>query len=199
MMSVPSAPMATESTTTVVIGSGLSGLAVASELSRQGVHSIVVDGLDFLDAAEPSRRAKVSDPVAFGERAEILRLLRHYAQTHHLDVRNSTRAIELTMVGNQASGASRPKKWIIQTADGVLMADSIVLTRCAQNQLRRILASLGIKISRDIMNALRALGLYLVGVGDLIAPTTKEILHQAKVVSQAISAQSGSAALEALA
>ncbi|HEV7169006.1 MAG TPA: FAD-binding protein [Micrococcaceae bacterium] len=199
MMSVPSTPSAAESTTTVVIGSGLSGLAVASELSRQGVAAIVVDGLDFLDAAAPGRRPDAADAGAIGERAEILRLLRRYAQTHHLDVRNSTRAVDLSMAAGNAGGPSRPGKWIIRTADGVLMADNIVLTRCAQNQLRRILTSLGIKISRDFMNALRALGLYLVGVGDLVTPSTKEILHQAKVVSQAISVRNGAGAMRALA
>ena len=199
MMSLPSAPAAAEATTTVVIGSGLSGLAVASELSRQGVDAIVVDGLDDFDAALPSRRANVADSAGFGERAEILRLLRNYAQTHHLDVRNATRAVDLTMAGSSTAGPARAKKWIIRTADGVLVADNIVLTRCAQNQLRRILASLGIKISRDFIAALRALGLYLVGVGDLVPPSTREVLHQAKVVSQAISMRSGAGALRALA
>jgi hypothetical protein len=199
MMSVPSTPSTAETTTTVVIGSGLSGLAVASELSRQGVAAIVVDGLDFLDAAAACRRPEVADPAAIGERAEILRLLRHYAQTHHLDVRKSTRAVDLSMAAGSVAGGSRPGKWIIRTADGVLLADNIVLTRCAQNQLRRILTSLGIKISSDFMNTLRALGLYLVGVGDLVAPSTKEILHQAKAVSQAISVRSGAGAMRALA
>lgn len=199
MTSVPRAPIA-ESTTTVVIGSGFSGLAVASELSRQGVDSIVVDGLDFLGTEEPARRSGAPDLGPFGERNEILRLLRHYALTHHLDVRTSTRAVELSMVGSDAAGApGRPKKWVIRTADGVLMADSIVLTRCAQIQLRRILTSLGIKISRDVVAAMRSLGLYLVGVGDMIAPSTKEILHQAKSVSQAISASTADSALLALA
>src|SRR6476620_11034170 len=38
----------TERTTTVIIGTGLSGLAVGAELRRRGVDAIVVDGLDIL-------------------------------------------------------------------------------------------------------------------------------------------------------
>ncbi|WP_434617083.1 FAD-binding protein [Arthrobacter sp. A5] len=191
MTSAPRGP-ATESTTTVVIGSGFSGLAVASELSRQGVDAIVVDGLDLLDGGVSGRRAEPTDPGALSERSDILRLLRHYASTHHLDVRSSTRAVELSLT---AAGTGQQRKWVIHTADGLLLADNIVLTRCAQNQLRRILLSLGIKIGRDVLTAMRALGLYWVGAGDLIAPTTREILRQAKLVSQAISARSSTAPL----
>jgi hypothetical protein len=36
---------------------------------------------------------------------------------------------------------------------------------------------------------MHALGMYLVGVGELITPTPKEVLRQAKVVGQAISAK----------
>ena len=39
------------------------------------------------------------------------------------------------------------------------------------------------------MAAMHALGMYLVGVGELITPTPKEVLRQAKVVGQAISAK----------
>ncbi len=194
MTSAPAGP-AGESTTTVVIGSGFSGLAVATELSRNGVDAIVVDGLDFLCGAVPGRRAaELTDPGTLSERSDILRLLRHYASRHHLDVRPSTRAVQLSRA---AVGSGQQPKWIIHTADGILLADNIVLTRCAQNQLRRILISLGIKIGRDVLSAMRALGLFWVGAGDLVAPTTREILHQAKVVSQAISARSIASALPA--
>ncbi len=195
MTSAPAGP-AGESATTVVIGSGFSGLAVATELSRQGINAIVVDGLDFLCGAGPGRRTELTDPSELSERIDILRLLRHYASSHHLDVRDSTRAVQLSRA---VIGSSQQPKWIIHTADGILLADNIVLTRCAQNQLRRILVSLGIKIGRDVLSAMRALGLFWVGAGDLIAPTTREILHQAKVVSRAISARSIATALPALA
>ncbi|MBG0738251.1 NAD(P)-binding protein [Paeniglutamicibacter antarcticus] len=186
MTSAPESPSG-ESTTTVVIGSGFSGLAVATELSRQGIDAIVVDGLDFLCGAAQGRRTELADPAELSDRSDILRLLRHYASRHQLDVRDSTRAVRLSRA---VIGPNQQPKWIIHTADGILLADNIVLTRCAQNQLRRILVSLGIKISRDVLSAMRALGLFWVGAGDLLAPTTREILHQAKVVSRAISARS---------
>jgi len=36
---------------------------------------------------------------------------------------------------------------------------------------------------------MRAIGIYLVGVGDLITPSPKEVLRQAKTVGQAISSK----------
>jgi NAD(P)-binding Rossmann-like domain len=186
----------TESTTTVVIGSGLSGLAVASELSRQGVEAIVVDGMQLVSGS--ARRVDISDPVALIERGEILRLLRHYAQSHHLDIRTATRAVDLSMAGSSPEAVVHRKKWVISTADGVLLADTIVLTQCAQNQLRRLISTLGLKIGHDLLQAMRALGLYLVGVGDLVAPTTREVLRQAKLVSTAISNQRGQLSLAAV-
>jgi cation diffusion facilitator CzcD-associated flavoprotein CzcO len=49
----------TEQTTTVIIGTGLSGLAVAAELRRRGVHSIVVDGREILGASQPANTASL--------------------------------------------------------------------------------------------------------------------------------------------
>ena len=50
----------------------------------------------------------------------------------------------------------------VQTADGVLLADHVVLTKYPQNELRRFLRSMGIAIGRDFKAALRAIGLHLV-------------------------------------
>lgn len=190
MSSAPSAAMPTETTTTVVIGSGLPGLAVASELSRHGVASIVVDGADVFGPEFSQRRQAMADATSLTERGEILRLLRHYAASHQLDIRGTTRAVDVKLLGSdgQTPAEAPAAKWVIHTVDGVLLADSIVLTSCAQNQLRRFLGGLGIAVGRDFLGAIRALGIYLVGVGELIAPTTRAILRQAKVVSEAISA-----------
>lgn len=204
----------TERTTTVVIGAGLSGLAVASELSRYGVGSIVVDGFGALSATGPAvhtgtfQRCEVTDPASIQERNEILRHLRNYAASHHLDVRNTTRAVRLdflgadptqhigyglaasmTRSGLHASGPleSTPRQWAVHTANGILLADHVVVTRCAQSQLRRMLAELGIAVGQNLVSAMRAVGMHLVGVGELITPSPKEVLRQAKAVGQAIS------------
>ena len=87
------------------------------------------------------------------------------------------------------TGGSPAEQWAVHTPDGVLLADHIVLTRCAHSQLRRMLTDLGIAAGRNLMAAMRAIGMYLVGVGELITPTPKEVLRQAKVVGQAISAK----------
>jgi hypothetical protein len=192
----------TEQTTTVIIGTGLSGLAVAAELCRRGVHSIVVDGLDILGAGQPAntaslQRCDAADSVSLRERNEILRHLRNYAASHQMDVRNTTRAIQLSMVHPASASAvvGTPSvavpahQWEVHTPSGILLADHIVLTRCAHSQLRRMLSDFGIAVGRNLVAAMRAIGIYLVGVGDLITPSPKEVLRQAKTVGQAISSQ----------
>ena len=191
----------TERTTTVIIGTGLSGLAVGAELRRRGVDAIVVDGLDILGAAQPAntaslQRCDAADSDSLRERNEILRHLRNYAASHDMDVRNTTRAVQLTMVGGTAAGAqagaagnSAPRQWEVHTPNGILLADNIVLTRCAHSQLRRMLSDFGITVRSNLVAAMRTIGIYLVGVGELITPSPKEVLRQAKTVGQAISAK----------
>ena len=182
----------TEQTTTVIIGTGLAGLAVAAELRRYGVDSIVVDGLDVLGAGQPAntsslQRCDAADSGSLRERNEILRHLRNYAASHSVDVRNTTRAVQLTML--EGPGRDAAPQWQVHTPTGILVADHIVLTRCAHSQLRRMLNDFGIAVGRNVAAAMRAIGIYLVGVGELITPSPKEVLRQAKTVGQAISAK----------
>lgn len=177
-----------ELTTTVVIGSGLSGLAVASELSRQGVESIVVECMESADTGQLSR-AVMTDSVSLSERTALLRLLRGYASSHALDIRHSTVAENLCLVGHSKwlpGSILGSKKWAIETGSGVLLADHVVLTKYPHNQLRRFLLSLGLAVGNDLRAAARAIGLHLVGVGELLSPSTREIVRQAKLVSTAI-------------
>jgi glycine/D-amino acid oxidase-like deaminating enzyme len=192
---VSSLPMSggIERSSAVIIGTGLSGLAVASELQRRGVDSIIVDGLDLLGAGHPAntsslRRCDAADAASRQERNEILRHLRNYAMSHKLDVRHGIRAQQVDRLGTGASG-SRTQQWAVRTPEGVLLADHLVLTRCAHSQLRRMLSELGVTAGQNLMGAMDALGMYLVGVGQLITPTPKEVLRQAKAVGQAISAK----------
>lgn len=186
---------AAEMTTTVVIGSGLSGLAVASELSRRGVQSIVVESIECLNSGP--NRTVMTDSVSLSERTELLRLLRCYASSHSLDIRQETVAEGLCMVGYSQllpAPVLGSKKWAVQTRNGVLLADHVVLTKYPQNQLRRFVHSLGLAVGSDIKAALRAIGLYLIGVGEMLTPTTREIVRQAKVISDAIVTQGALAA-----
>ncbi|NUS35801.1 MAG: NAD(P)-binding protein [Pseudarthrobacter sp.] len=182
----------TEQTTTVIIGSGLSGLAVAAELRRNGVDSIVVDGLDLLGTGQPAnttslQRCDAADSATLRERNEILRHQRNYAASHSVDVRNTTRAVQLTML--EAPENAGAPQWQVHTPTGILLADHIVLTRCAHSQLRRMINDFGLAVGRNVAAAMRAIGIYLVGVGELITPSPKEVLRQAKTVGQAISAK----------
>ena len=127
-----------ERTAAVVIGTGLSGLAVASELQRRGVDSIIVDGLDLLGAGHPAntsslQRCDAADAASLRERNEILRHLRNYAASHKLDVRNNIRALQLDHVDAGVTGPAQ--QWAVRTPGGVLLADHLVLTRCAHSQL----------------------------------------------------------------
>jgi aspartate oxidase len=179
-----------EKTTTVIIGAGLSGLAVATELRRHGVDSIIVEGLDSLAGTQPAHTASLprcdaGDAASLQERNEILRHLRIYAASHQLDIRNDTRAVQLDKLAPGQSD-SPLQQWAVHTATGVLFADHIVLTRCGHSQLRRMLSDLGMALGNNLAAAMRAVGIYLVGVGELLTPTPKEVLRQAKVVGQAI-------------
>jgi hypothetical protein len=153
----------------------------------------VVDGLDLLGAAQPAntaslQRCDAADPVTLRERNEILRHLRNYAASHDVDVRNTTRAVQLTKVQGLAGGTGAPQ-WEVHTPTGILIADHIVLTRCAHSQLRRMINDFGITVGRNVVAAMRAIGIYLVGVGELLTPSPKEVLRQAKTVGRAISSK----------
>ncbi|MEO6529710.1 MAG: FAD-binding protein [Specibacter sp.] len=176
-----------ENTSTIVIGSGFSALAVATELNRQGVKAIVVDSFCALKQHSPAPPTTGGISLAaLNERSEILRFLEHYARRHELDIRPSTQALSLTR--QQGSLPSNPQ-WTVHTATGTLRAHSIVFTRGALNQLRRLLHSLGVTTATELRTGMHALGLYLVGVGDLVIPTTAEILHQAKRAGASISSR----------
>ena len=93
------------------------------------------------------------------------------------------------MVAHRRRPARLPHQWEVHTPNGVLLADHIVLTRCAHSQLRRMLTDFGMTVGHNLVAAMRAIGIYLVGVGELITPSPKEVLRQAKIVGQAISAK----------
>jgi len=181
-----------ESTTTVVIGAGLPGLAVASELCRHGIASIVVEGLGSGCAAGAPRRSVMSDSVSLTEQSELLRLLQGYAASRCLDVRRSTFARQVSLVPGiglpvpEAGPAGAARRWMIQTERGVLLADTVVLTGCPENQMRRFLRGLGVRLGADVQATLKSIGLYLVGMAGLLTPTTREIVRQAKAVGDAI-------------
>ena len=92
------------------------------------------------------------------------------------------------MVESASADGCAPQ-WAVHTPTGILLADHIVLTRCAHSQLRRMISDFGIAVGRNVVAAMRAIGIYLVGVGELITPSPKDVLRQAKTVGQAISAK----------
>lgn len=175
-----------EATTTVVIGSGFSALAVAAELNRQGIKAIMVDSFCPVKQSTPAPTTGSISLDNLTERSEIVRLLEHYARRHELDIRPETQALELTRT-NKSPSSTHP--WRIHTASGILSAHSVVFTRGALSQLRQVLHSVGVTTTADMRTGMHALGLYLVGVGDLTIPTTTEILHQAKRAGQSIASR----------
>lgn len=182
-----SAPPAHERATTIVIGSGFSALAVAAELNRQGVEAITLDGFC------PSKQHSPAQPSTGGislaelsERSEVVRLLEHYARRNELDIRPEIKALDVTRTQHVVPGN---RQWRVHTANGILNAHSVVFTRGALSQLLKVLQGAGISTTNDLRASMHALGLYLVGVGDLAVPTTHEILHQAKRAGQSIASR----------
>ena len=186
----PSAPAlqgkTTESTTTMVIGSGFSALAIAAELNRQGIKTIVVDSSCALKPPTAPPTTGGISLAALSERSEIVRLLEHYARRNELDIRPATQALDFTHHDGYLAAAH---PWRVLTTTGTVTAHSIVFTRGALSQLRKVLHSVGVSTASDVRTGMHVLGLYLVGVGDLAVPTTQEILHQAKRASHSISSR----------
>lgn len=180
-----------ESTSAVVIGTGLSGLAVAAELARHGVATVTVDGLESSAPTTATCALRVADlsSAESMEYLEVLRHLRKHAASHALDVRHQVTARHLALAEAPQPGA--PARWAVRTDSGVLLADAVILTRCAHNQLRRFLADLGYSLGEHLLEALAQTGLYLVGVTGLAAPSTREALLQAKHVGAEVSVQVG--------
>jgi glycine/D-amino acid oxidase-like deaminating enzyme len=180
-----------ESTSAVVIGTGLSGLAVAAELARHGVDTVTVDGLESSAPTTATSALRVAD-LSSAESMEYLDVLRHlrkHAVSHSLDVRRDVTARHLALV--EAPFADAPARWAVRTDTGVIFADAVVLTRCAHNQLRRFLADLGYSLGEHLLEGLAEIGLYLVGITSLAAPSTREVLLQAKHVAADASARLG--------
>ncbi len=173
---------APEMTTTIVIGTGFSALAVAAELNRQGIASIVVDGFCPFTPAAPQPATGGISLADLSERSEVLRILEHYARRHHLDIRTSTQAMGLSC----QQGTAVPRQWRVDTGSGTISAHTLVFTRGALSQLRRVLRTMGVITAADARASMHSRGLYLVGVGDLALPSTVEILHQAKRAAQSI-------------
>lgn len=174
-----------EVVSTIVIGSGFSGLAMAAELNRQGIKAVVLESF-CPTSATPTPTTGGIDLDALTERAEILRLLQHYARRHELDVRPHSVATKLLPRHTSANGQNH---WSVQTSTGTVSAQTIVFTRVALNQIRRMLRNVGVTTGQEVSSVMHALGLYLVGVGEIALPSTQEILHQAKRAGQAISAR----------
>ncbi|MEA5454907.1 FAD-binding protein [Sinomonas sp. JGH33] len=185
-MSTPPPPSISESTSAVVIGTGLSGLAVAVELGRRGVAAVTVDGLESGSPSTATTALRVAD-LASAESAEYLQVMRHlrkHAASQGLDVRGTVRAQHLALVEQPGSGG--PLRWAVRTELGVIFADAVILTRCAHNQLRRFLADLGFSLGEKLMEELARIGLYLIGVTELSSPSARELLRQAKSVGKAV-------------
>ncbi len=183
---LPQAGVHTEVTTAVVIGSGLTGLAVVSELNRRGVESIVLDGL--LHDSEPVH-PPVADAAGLPGRAELLRLLHGYATGHSLDIRRGTAAEGVGLLRGSRIPAPVTRaaaKWAVRTPDGVLLADAVVLAGCGRPAVLKLLRSLGFAAGPALRNALRSAGLYVVGPGEAVTSPTHELVRQAKQAGQEV-------------
>ncbi len=188
----PEAGIHTEVTSAVVIGSGLTGLAVVSELNRRGVESVVLDGLAH--DSQPAH-VPVTDSAGLPGRAELLRLLHGYATGHSLDIRRGTavQAVGLLRGSKIPAPVTRTAvKWAVRTPEGLLLADAVVLAGCGRPAVLKLLRSLGFTAGAERRKSLRSAGLYVVGAGEAVTSSTRELVRQAKRAGQEV-AQRGAA------
>jgi len=182
----------TEVTAAVVIGSGLTGLAVVSELNRRGVESVVLDRLR--QDSQPAH-APVADAAGLPGRAELIRLLHGYATGHALDIRRGTVVQTVSLLhgsGIPAPVTGEAVKWAVRTPDGILLTDAVVLAGCGRPAALMLLRSLGFAAGAEQHRALRSAGLYLVGAWQGVASPIRELVRQAKQAGQEV-AQRGAA------
>lgn len=182
-----------EATAVVVIGCGLPGLAVASELSRQGIDPVVLNGLrQDIDSVH----SPVPDARSLPERAELLRLLHGYAVGHSLDIRRGTPAEGLGLLRGPGIPAREPgaMRWAVRTRPGVVLADAVVLAGCGQPAVVQLIRSLGFAAGAELRNALHGVGLYVVGAGEALTLPTRELVRQAKRAGQEVAVRNASRA-----
>lgn len=189
---LPEAGPHTEVTAAVVIGSGLTGLAVVSELNRRGVECVVLDGLQH--DSQPAH-APVAGAAGLPGRAELLRLLHGYATGHSLDIRRGTavQAVSLLRGSKIPAPVTREAaKWSVRTPDGILLADAVVLAGCGRPAVLTLLRSLGFATGTELRSAVRSMGLYVVGAGEAVASPTRELVRQAKRAGQEVALRAAS-------
>lgn len=192
-------------TDVVVVGTGMGGLAVATQLHRKGMAVVVIDGLNQGDpvaagalrhaTTEELERVAIGDPASHRERRDILRQLHGYAKSHHLDIRRGVVAGALNPASpaqgmTRSSAASREtpsRRWALPTPGGLILCDSVVITGVSgRRRVRQFLKAVGQETSDNMATALRHVGIYLVGVGQQVSAGHREVLHQARLVGNAI-------------
>jgi len=192
-------------TDVVVVGTGMGGLAVATQLHRKGMAVVVIDGLNQGDpvaagalrhaTTEELERVAIGDPASHRERRDILRQLHGYAKSHQLDIRRGVVAGALNPASPE-EGASRSsaapsgaasRRWALPTPGGLILCDSVVITGVSgRRRVRQFLQAVGQETSDNMATALRHVGIYLVGVGQQVSAGHREVLHQARLVGNAI-------------
>jgi len=192
-------------TDVVVVGTGMGGLAVATQLHRKGMTVVVIDGLqqESQEAAgalrhattEELERVAIGDPASHRERRDILRQLHGYAKGHQLDIRRGVVAGALnpatrtrgTLPASPAGKAAPVRRWALPTPGGLILCDSVVITGVSgRRRVRQFLKAVGQETSDNMAAALRQVGIYLVGVGQQVSAGHREVLHQARLVGNAI-------------
>ncbi|MEZ2373218.1 FAD-binding protein [Arthrobacter sp. RCC_34] len=198
-------------TDVVVVGTGMGGLAVATQLHRKGMAVVVIDGLNQGDpvaagalrhaTTEELERVAIGDPASHRERRDILRQLHGYAKSHQLDIRRGVVAGALNPAvpaqefspaqgrrrASTTGGDAAGRRWALPTPDGLILCDSVVITGVSgRRRVRQFLKAVGQETSDNMATALRHVGIYLVGVGQQVSAGHREVLHQARLVGNAI-------------
>ncbi|WP_256103454.1 NAD(P)/FAD-dependent oxidoreductase [Streptomyces sp. ODS05-4] len=132
-----------------VIGAGPGGLAVAAELGRRGVRTVVLEKADAVGASwrghydrlrlHTTRRLSglpgLKMPRSFGrwvKRDDVVRYLEKYAEVHRLDV---VTGVEVTRIERGADDAGR---WVLYASGGRRLVGRAVVVATGYNHTARI-------------------------------------------------------------
>lgn len=117
---------------TLIIGSGLSGLAMIGELHRNNMSGALISGLKrtIVDSTTSMSSPPVLDSTqieGWKTRVEIVKHLEAYTRMHSIDVRKNIHVENITYIPKGEQYEGRFVKWMVGTDHGTLFSSNIIM------------------------------------------------------------------------